>query len=343
MFQINRRTLYIAVIVAFGLLFLTTAKLPYYIYKPGTADGLSEMVEVDLGHESKGEFHLVTVSGGQATPIELLLAKISSYHEILPLDEAFPEDFTEEEYRFYQMKMMEDSKTSSMVVAYEAAGEPIDIKLTGVFVVQTIDQMPAKDQVQIGDRIIAIDDVEVKEPKDLVDYVQEKEIDERVILTIEREEEVLKEEIPIRHFPDHKDKKGLGIQLIADQVADPKRPVEIQSGHIGGPSAGIMFALEIHNQIVEEDITKGYAIAGTGEIDIDGKVLRVGGVDKKVIAADRKNIDIFFVPHEQGHQNSNYRLAKQTARAIETEMQIVPIDSFQDALDYLEQLERKHN
>ncbi|HLR71943.1 MAG TPA: S16 family serine protease, partial [Pseudogracilibacillus sp.] len=97
------------------------------------------------------------------------------------------------------------------------------------------------------------------------------------------------------------------------------------------------------NQLVKEDITKGYDIAGTGEIDFDGNVLRIGGVDKKVVAAHKKDIDIFFAPYEQGDDDSNYELAKQTAKAIKTNMEIVPIDTFADALTYLDQLEPKEN
>lgn len=342
MFRVNKRSLFISLIVVFAIFFIVTARLPYYIYKPGSADELSEMVEVDLGHSSAGEFHLVTVSGGQATPLEYVVAHLSTYQEIMPIDDALPEGFTDEEYRYYQLKMMEDSKIASQVVAYESAKAKVEVKSSGVYVVQTIPDMPAEGIVEVGDRIIAVDHVEVKEPDDLIEYVNDKSVNENVQLTIKRDDQLLEKKVEISYFPKDKTQYGIGIQLLAERSVRVEPQVDIKSGHIGGPSAGLMFALEIHNQLVEEDMTKGYRIAGTGEINFDGEVLRVGGIDKKVIAAHRKGMDLFFVPYEQGRKDSNYEIAKKTAEKINTNMEIVPIDTFEEALEHLHQLERQH-
>src|SRR5690625_5523974 len=80
--------------------------------------------------------------------------------------------------------------------------------------------------------------------------------------------------------------------------------VEFSSGQIGGPSAELMFALKIYYQLVEEDLTKGKKIAGTGQIDYEGNVLPIGGVDKKVVAADREGSDVFFVPYRSEEHTS---------------------------------------
>ena len=69
-------------------------------------------------------------------------------------------------------------------------------------------------------------------------------------------------------------------------TTDPE--VEFITSNIGGPSAGLMFTLEIMNQLVDEDLTKGYNIAGTGEMLEDGTVGRIGGAGFKVIAASRE-------------------------------------------------------
>lgn len=343
MLRINKKSLFTSFVIVFAIFFIVTARLPYYVYKPGATDELSEMVEVDLGYAGRGEFHLVTVSGGRATPIEYVLAKFSSYKDILPIEEALPEGFTDEEYRYYQLKMMEDSKLASKVVAYESAGATVEVNLTGVYVIQTVAGMPAENILEVGDRIVGVDGIDVKEPEDLINYVNGKEVDEAVLLTVKREEELIEESISIAYFPENNEQQGLGIQLMADKSVQVEPKVNIKSGNIGGPSAGLMFALEMYNQLVEEDITKGYRIAGTGEIDFDGNVLRVGGVDKKVIAAHRKGIEIFFAPHEQASEDSNYEIAKQTAEEIKTDMIIVPVDTFEDAVEYLKELEAKDN
>lgn len=96
--------------------------------------------------------------------------------------------------------------------------------------------------------------------------------------------------------------------------------------------------MEVYDQLVDEDITKGYQIVATGEIDYDGNVHPIGGIDKKVVAADDAGADIFLAPNEGGKEGSNYEVAKQTAEDIETDMKVIPIDEFQDAVDYLEGL-----
>ena len=146
------------------------------------------------------------------------------------------------------------------------------------------------------------------------------------------------ETVEVKAFPDDPEKVGIGIQLVTNEEIETVPPVKIKSGNIGGPSAGLMFSLEIYNQLTEEDITKGHYIAGTGEIDYDGRVKRIGGIDKKVVAADKEGIEIFFAPNEEGASDSNYQEAKATAEKIKTDMKIIPVDTFDDALTYLENL-----
>ncbi|KHE71812.1 hypothetical protein LD39_07855 [Halobacillus sp. BBL2006] len=104
-----------------------------------------------------------------------------------------------------------------------------------------------------------------------------------------------------------------------------------------------MFSLEIYDQLTEKDITKGYQIAGTGEVNYEGQVGRIGGIDKKVVAASEDGCQIFFAPNEDGRKGSNYQVAKETAEEINTDMKVVPVDTFQDALNYLKDMESKNS
>src|SRR5690625_1076603 len=111
--RFKKRHLIYFIIVLVISSFLSTFQLPYYIYKPGGADALTSIVEVDNGFESEGEMHLVTVNGGQATPIQYIGAKLFSYHDILPIEDVRPKDMTNEEYIQAQLQMMEGSQESS--------------------------------------------------------------------------------------------------------------------------------------------------------------------------------------------------------------------------------------
>src|SRR5699024_6429948 len=127
-----------------------------------------------------------------------------------------------------------------------------------------------------------------------------------------------------------------------------KTPVKVNPGQLGGPSGGLMFTLQIYQQISGHDLQKGRKIAGTGTIDANGQVGEIGGIDKKIIAAHRAGATVFFAPYvkptklllkyEDGHQ-TNYQLAKKTAKKYAPGMKVVPVTSFKQAVHYLETTE----
>ncbi|WP_249869883.1 SepM family pheromone-processing serine protease [Oceanobacillus saliphilus] len=337
--KLTKRNIIFFIIMVSIIYFLGIYQLPYYIQKPGGANPLNPIVEVAEGYESKGDMHLVTVSGLQATPLQYVFAKFLSYQEIIPLEQVFPEGISQDDYMHVQLQVMESSQEAATVVAYEAAGGDITIEYNGVYVVLVVEGMPAEGILQTGDRIIGIDGIEIKEAGDLIDYVDALQASDIITIEFVRDDETIHEAITLEEFSDIDNKVGIGISLVTDRNVTVQPEIKFSSGNIGGPSAGLMFSLEIYDQLTEEDLTKGKEIAGTGEVDYDGNVLRIGGIDKKIVAADREGIDIFFAPNENDAHNSNYQLAVKTAEEIGTDMEIVPVDTFEDALNYLQQLQ----
>lgn len=339
--KVSRKHLIFTFAIFLIAIFLVTYELPYYIYKPGHTAELSDMVMVDDRYESEGKMQLVTISGSQATPLDYIISKFIQFHELIPIGDARPEGMSDEEYMHGQLHLMENSQHASTIVAYEAAGKEIKINDTGIHVLSTVEDMPAATILRAGDIITAVDDKKLIDADELISYVETKNSGDEIELQITRDGKTFESSLILSSFPDDPTRIGIGVQLITERTVDVDPPLEFDSGKIGGPSAGLMFALEIYNQLTEEDISKGYNIVGTGEIDAKGNVLRIGGIDKKVVAAHKKKCDIFFVPHENGRKDSNYEVAKKTAEAIGTEMEIVPIDHFSETLNYLEQLEHK--
>lgn len=342
--QVTKRNIFFSFIFVIIIYLLFSLQLPYYVYKPGHVDELAHMIEMDSETpEVEGEFHLVTVSGAQATPIEYMIALFSDHQEVVPLEEARPEGMTDEEYMNYQLHLMENSHNASIAVSYQAANKKVEIERVGLYVVDVVDGMPAENVLEVGDKIVDVDDLTELSAPAFVDFIQEMEVGDTITLHIERDGAERTETVDVVPFPGNEGKNGIGIQLVTIQTVKTDPPVRIKSGKIGGPSAGLMFALEIYNRLTEEDITKGYTIAGTGELDMDGNVLRIGGVDKKVVAAHRENVDIFFVPKEDDHPESNYAVAKEAADRLNTSMEIVPVATFTEAIDYLAALEHKND
>lgn len=332
---IKRYGMIIALIVL--MLVGTFLPLPYYIYRPGTAEPLNEVVAVSDRDEQSdtGDFHLVTVKGGQATPIQLLLAQFSDYQDVYDLEDVFPEGYDRDDYMREQLLVMENSQQAATLVAFELADVDYTINYEGVYVVNVLDGMPAADVLEMGDKILEVNGEKIKDADHLISIVDGYNLGEALTFTVKREEETFDVSIELVPFPDQPDEYGIGIQLVTNREVSLSREVEFYSGDIGGPSAGLMLTLELYDQLTEGDLTQGKKIAGTGEVDYDGNVGRIGGVDKKVVAADEEGCEIFFVPNENGREDSNYQIAKQTKEAIGSDMKIVPVDTVSEALDFL--------
>jgi PDZ domain-containing protein len=103
--------------------------------------------------------------------------------------------------------------------------------------------------------------------------------------------------------------------------------VSISSGDIGGPSAGLMWALGLYDLLTPGDLTGGRTIAGTGQIAVDGTVIPIAGIQEKIAAAADAGATVFLVPED------NLKAARAGG---DHGLQLVPVSSFDDALAYLE-------
>ncbi|WP_409292096.1 SepM family pheromone-processing serine protease [Peribacillus sp. SCS-37] len=337
----TRKKIYLSIILfilIIGSVFIT---LPYYVTKPGMAEELDPVVKVDGGYHSKGKFMLTTIRMGKANIYTYLGAHLSKYQELYPIKKIRYEDESDEEYNARQLNMMEGSKESAVEVAYKKAGRPVKTTFKGIYVIEVSDSLPAAKVLKPGDRIIRIDGRKFASSKEFIDYVSGKKAGDTVSIRFQRDGRDLEEKAVLATLPGKEKRAGLGIHLVDDKEVQADPEVSINSEKIGGPSAGLMFTLEIYDQLTKKDITRGYKVAGTGEIFSDGTVGPIGGIDQKIVAADKSGAEVFFAPNEKGIKNSNYRAAVKAAEDIDTKMKVVPVDTFEDALNYLDKLEQK--
>jgi PDZ domain-containing protein len=199
----------------------------------------------------------------------------------------------------------------------------------GAQVQELAETSKAKGLVQPGDVIVEADGQRVATANDLVVLIQAHRPGERVGLRLRRGEEERVVEVPLGESPDEPGRARAGL-IVLTHLYDYELPreVNLQTKDIGGPSAGLMFALGVYNAVAPTDITKGHKIAGTGTISTDGKVGPVGGVKYKVTAAERAGAEIFLAPQE------NLEEAKKQARTI----RVVPVRTFKEALAALDAL-----
>ncbi|RJR06356.1 PDZ domain-containing protein [Candidatus Parcubacteria bacterium] len=337
--KMYRNSLIIGVIIAVVLNFVT---LPYYVTRPGSAEELAPLVSVEGGDkDDAGRFMLTTVKMGKANVFTYAFAKFSDYQNIYPINQIRREDESDEEYSYRQLHMMENSKETAIKVAYEKADKEVELISRGVYVFSVLEGMPAEGKLAIGDRITHINGEETPTSEIFMEKVSAKEIGETIEVTYERKKNEETASIKLGEHPEKEGSPGIGISLLTDYEIKTDPEITIDTAQIGGPSAGLMFTLEVYNQLMEEDISKGYNIAGTGAINEKGEVLRIGGISQKIVAADNAGVDIFFAPNENGAENSNYQEALVAAKDIKTKMKIVPVNTFDDAIAYLEELNEK--
>jgi PDZ domain-containing protein len=330
-----------ALLLAFLLAFLP---IPYYFTQPGDAKELTPIIKVVDGNQAEGSFMLTTVLVDKANAVKYLWAKVSEYREVYPEEHIRGSDETEEEYQSRQLQLMQSSQHAATIVAYREADKEIEITNKGVFITGIISGMPAAELLEIGDLITGVNGKEIKTAEELVERLKKFQANDKVVLTVVRDSEEENVSIQLKSFPDTlinndgEERAGIGITYPVTYTEIETNPkLKIDTNQIGGPSAGLMFTLEIYNQLTETDWTKGYQIAGTGTMNEKGEVGPIGGIKQKVVAADNAEADLFFAPVSA----DNYKDAKEAVDDINTEMKIVPVKTFKDALNYLKDLQGK--
>ena len=325
--------------------------LHYYIMQPGDAYDLDNYVKVENADEpGKGKLSMMTVAMSVATPFTYVLANLSDEKEILKDSQVRSPHESDKDYNNRQLKLITDSQFNAKLVAFKKAGLEYKINCNGVYVYYVVEKGAADNILETGDEVIGIDDIKIHKHKELVDYLASKKKGDHVKVKIKRDHQTLEKKITLKKIPGADGKVGLGITF-ADSTSITTNPeVKINAEDIGGPSAGLMFTLEIIDQLTKGDLTKGYNVAGTGEMFETGDVGRIGGIDKKVIAADDAGVEIFFAPDDTLSKEikkknpgiqSNYQEAVKKAKKIGTKMKIVPVKNVDDALEYLEKLPEK--
>ncbi|KAF1302756.1 PDZ domain-containing protein [Enterococcus saccharolyticus] len=319
--------------------------IPYYIEKPGSTIDLKQLVTVN-GNEDKqpGSFSLTSVGVQQATVLTALKSKFSSFEQLVSEEEMFGGS-SGEEYDQIQRYYMESSQNNAIEQALKQAGRPYDFEYKGVYVMSVEPKSNFYHDISVGDTVTQVDGKHFENNQEFIDYVQNKKVDDEVTITFIHQNK--QKQATGKLIELSTKKPGIGITLVDHTEIESDDKIDFHVENIGGPSAGLMFTLEIYEQLTKQDLRKGKKIAGTGTINNEGEVGRIGGIDKKVASADQEGMEIFFAPDDEltaeekaayPELQSNYEEAKAAAEKIHSKMKIVPVKTLQDALDYLENM-----
>lgn len=298
-------------------------KLPYYILAPGgTINITNRVVMEDYKKEENGSINMLYVSEYDGTPASLLMAKIKNY-DIESNKERQISNETIKEINKRNKIMRDNSLDIATMVAYTEAGKKINIKnRKNVVVATTIDN-----GLEIGDEIITVDNIKCEEVEDIKKQINRKEENDIITFKILREnkEKEIKSKVLLEGT-----NKIVGAVIITeyDYEINPQIDIKFKNSE-SGASGGLMLALTIYNAITEDDIIKGRTIAGTGTISLDGTVGEIDGIKYKIMGAAKNKVDIVFVP------SANYEEAIMTKNKYKYNLEIVRVDTFKEAIEYL--------
>lgn len=334
------KLLLIVLIVALYL-FAYMKSWPYVITGPGSAEPLHSRVETGHKVDQKGQFLFTTVSSrSKPNLFSLIYAKFNPRLDIQSQQKATGGTTNLAAYRNLLAWMRDSSEDNALLAAYRTMDKDIKVEEQGIIVVSLLQGSKARESgLQEGDIITRLDDKETLTFKSFYDYVSSKKPGDTLKVSGKRGDKPFETTIPLIKLDDGR--TGIGFQRDMVLKVTPPDDVKFDFDDIGGPSAGLMMTLEIVSQLTESDLTKGYRIAGTGTIAADGKVGQIGGINYKLMAADREHADYFLVPYSGDY--SNWKLAEETVKDLNLSPKLVKVATLGDAVKFLKGLQANPN
>lgn len=299
-------------------------RIPYFVISPGPAQDVLPLIHVDEAtvYPANGHLLLTAVNLQQPNVYEAVWAWVDSTRAVVSEGDILAPGETQQQNARRALSEMDTSKIDAAYVALNAyAGYP-DRHGNGVLVESVLPGTPADGKLFAGDLIESVNGKPVNDPEELGKVIRAAGGGNPVTVRIKAAGET--HDISLRPVR----VKGIAYPVIGvSGVANFPFPLTIDSGSIGGPSAGLMWTLGLADLLTPGDLTGGETIAGTGTIDLDGQVGPIGGIAEKVIAAERAGARIFFAP----------LLDAPEARSVADDIVVVPVRTFMDAVRYLEQ------
>ena len=304
-----------------------TYNVPYLIETGGGTIDLDDRIELTDAYETKGSFNLSYVSTLEATVSTFLASKVIPSWELIPMKSmSYSDSETYEDVVSRDRIYLDNANESAIKVAYEEAGKSFSITSYNLNIFYVDPQ--ADTTLKVGDIIIKCNDKEINNQNELKTIINKSNVGDTLNFTVKRNNDEVNATGKIQEL---EGSKVIGISVIRkdEYVTDPEIKLTFKDTE-AGPSGGFTLALAIYNKLVEEDITHGLKIVGTGTIEEDGTVGEIGGVEYKLKGAASSKADLFLVP-----AGSNYEDAIKYKEKHKLKIEIIPINNFKEAVEIL--------
>ena len=306
------------------LLIICTYRLPFYIYTGGGTIDLEK--RIDLKGNEKGSYNLAYVKQIYATIPTYLLSFVMDKWDVVKVSDLQidnEEDVKDIDNR--EKLYLEEANNHAILNAYKLAGKTINMKESSYKVIYV--NKDSDTNIIVGDKLVSVNGVKITNNLEYKKYLQTLDVGTKLEIKVERN----KKEIDCYAILKEIDgEKIIGLYLvnIYDYELDP--PINLKfKWNESGSSGGFMLSLAIYDRLVDDDLTKGRKIVGTGTIDANGNVGEIGGVKYKVLGASKEKADIFFCPKE------NYEEAINTKNKYNLKLKIVKVETLEEAINYL--------
>jgi len=297
-----------------------------YLLLPDTARAVAPLVTVPKTRnkdDDKGEIFFLAVLVRKANLLERLFPTVrDDGATLVPAEALRPPGVSERAQRKIDEHDMSESQSIAAAVALRALGYKVIADRNGAEIADIVPGMPSVGKLEPSEVVVSVDGRPVRTPADLRRLIRERKPGDSVRLGVRNSRGLRTVELRTRNEDGHP-----VIGVIIDQSANIKLPfpVRIRAGSVVGPSAGLAFALEIMEKL-GHNVDRGYKVAATGELQLDGTVLPIGGVKQKIFEAKNSHVDILLVP-----AGDNAAEARRFAGSV----RVIPVNSFQQALRQL--------
>lgn len=328
------------------IMFILFFPIPYLINSPGGLAEVEDLITIEYNQDKEIEGTISTtyvVSIKRPTYFQFMLGTFSPYNTISALTGSSL-TYTNQEIQQISYLDKATSVNAAVIVAFEKASEMnTDVNISyeiKALVYGKADYLDHYDDIDFGDEFVQVvgdGGNVVTDISEIGTYTTEgteyvwtfiNDNDEEYTLTLSKDVDENKFGVTLKTY------------YIVDQEATFPKYKETNS-NIGGPSGGLLQTLSIYNMLVDEDLTHGLKIAGTGTIGYDGSAGYIGATEQKILTAYLNKVDVFFIPNlDDNYYYDNYQEALRACEehGIDPSGWLIPVTSFQDVLDYLEGL-----
>ncbi|MFF3602234.1 YlbL family protein [Streptomyces sp. NPDC002463] len=280
----------------------------------------------------------VTSADYKMNAVEAVYGWLAHDNVVVPHDTLYPDGKTEEQSSQENAEEFSQSQESAKVAALKELGIPV---VARVVVATVVKGAPAEGKLHAGDVIKAVDGVPVKEQADVAKQVTKRKPGQDVEFTIvpakeaaaaekAHKEPTVTRKVVIRTTTSEEgDRAVVGIQAGTDHVFP--FTIDIKLADVGGPSAGLMFALGIVDKLTPESLTDGRFIAGTGTIDDKGQVGPIGGIEMKLVGARNAGAEYFLTPADN---------CESAAADTPAGLTLIKVNTIDDATKSLEKIRK---